>query len=259
MTMHLASWTRITTSASTGVFSRVLPVASRSYATVRTSNKRKKTKTLKQLRAEADALPIPEATKILRALDAGYPDKQFEVHVKCATDKHNPSVRGSIVLPRNIKQEATILVFAEGKAAEDAKSAGAAIVGGPDLVTSVQAGEHKFDKCLCTPAMLPAVAKIARYLGPKGLMPSVKKGTVTDDIATVVQASKSSFDYRSDRQGIIHTGIGRLHFSDEEIEANVKTLLQNIREHAPTGKKAFIEQVHISSTRGPGLLLKDIE
>ncbi|RKP07747.1 ribosomal protein L1-like protein [Thamnocephalis sphaerospora] len=185
-------------------------------------------------------------------------EHQLELHVKCATDKHAPIVRGSIVLPKGLKQEATILVFAEGKAAEDAKQAGAAIVGGAELVPRVQEGEFKFDKCLCTPAMLPAVAKIARYLGPKGLMPSVKKGTATDDIAAAVQASKSSFEYKSDRQGVVHTGIARLGFTNGEVEANIVTLLDSLKQNGAAGKKSFVQQVHISSTRGPGLLLKEL-
>ncbi|KAI9591854.1 ribosomal protein L1-like protein [Syncephalis fuscata] len=245
--MNFTSRTRtVVHTATSGLFARVATPTLRSYATAT----KKKAKTLKQIKAEADAVQVPKAAQILRALGTGYPEHQVELHIKCATDKHNPMVRGNVVLPKGIKQEATILVFAEGKAAEDARNAGAAIV-------VVQAGEFKFDKCLCTVAMLPAVAKIARYLGPKGLMPSVKKGTATDDITSVVMASKSSFDYRSDKHGVIHTGIGRLNFSDQEIEANIKELLRDIKQNAPAGKKAFIEQIHISSTRGPGLLLKD--
>jgi large subunit ribosomal protein L1 len=136
----------------------------------------KVTKKIKVLKKPRESVTLPEALRILRAWDVGNPQHQVEVHIKCAVEKSSPVVRGSIVLPKSIKQEATILVFAEGKAAEDAKQAGAHIVGGTELIPRVEAGEFKFDKCLCTPALLPAVAKIARYLGPKNLMPSVKRG-----------------------------------------------------------------------------------
>jgi large subunit ribosomal protein L1 len=138
----------------------------RNYAT-----KRKTT-----LRENPDAIDLKQAVNILKAFEVGSPSHQIEAHVQCKIEKSTPLIRGSIVLPKSIKQEATILVFATGKKAEEAKAAGAHFVGGEEMIEKVQSGELKFDKCIATPQMFPSVTKIARILGPKGLMPTVKKG-----------------------------------------------------------------------------------
>jgi large subunit ribosomal protein L1 len=132
----------------------------------------------KTVKENPNALDLHEAIRILKAVEVGRPQHQFEMHVQCKIEKSTPPIRGSISLPRGVKQEASILVFAEGKKAEEARSAGAAYVGGQELIEQVKNGDIKFDKCLATPDMLPAVAKIARVLGPKGLMPTLKKGKV---------------------------------------------------------------------------------
>lgn len=130
----------------------------------------------KTVKENPNALDLHEAIRILKAVEVGRPQHQIEMHVQCKIEKSTPPIRGSISLPRGVKQEAAILVFAEGKKAEEARSAGAAYVGGQELIEQVKNGDIKFDKCLATPDMLPAVAKIARVLGPKGLMPTLKKG-----------------------------------------------------------------------------------
>lgn len=125
-----------------------------------------------------DAVDVQEAVRILQALEVGHPSHQIEAHVQCKVEKSTPLIRGSVVLPRSIRQEAIVLVFATGEQAEEARAAGAHFVGGQELINKVQNGEIKFDKCISTPAMFPAVTKIARILGPKGLMPTVKKGNL---------------------------------------------------------------------------------
>ena len=137
------------------------------------------TKKKSALRHNPDAVELSEAVNILKAFEVGNPGHQIEAHVQCKIEKSTPLIRGSIVLPKSIKQEATILVFATGKKADEAKAAGAHFVGGEELIEKVQAGELKFDKCIATPQMFPLVTKIARILGPKGLMPTVKKGNVS--------------------------------------------------------------------------------
>jgi large subunit ribosomal protein L1 len=158
-------------------------------------------------RDNPDAIDLTQAVNILKAFEVGNPSHQIEAHVQCKIEKSTPLIRGSLVLPKSIKQEATILVFATGKKAEEAKAAGAHFVGGEELIERVQAGELKFDKCIATPQMFPQVTKIARILGPKGLMPTVKKGTVTDDISNTIRTSKSSFDFKADKHGVLHTGM----------------------------------------------------
>lgn len=143
---------------------------SRSYV----SKKKKKA----AAREDPDALDMQEAVRVLKAFEVGEPSHQIEAHIQCKIEKSTPIIRGSLVLPRSIKQEATILVFATGKHADEARAAGAHYVGGQELIEQVQNGEIKFDKCISTPAMFPAVTKIARVLGPKGLMPTVKKGKI---------------------------------------------------------------------------------
>ncbi|KAF7722338.1 hypothetical protein EC973_003428 [Apophysomyces ossiformis] len=203
-----------------------------------------------------DALDIHEAVRVLKAFEVGNPAHQIEAHVQCKIEKSTPLIRGTIVLPKSIKQEATIAVFATGKQAEEARAAGAHFVGGEDLIEKIQNNEIKFDKCISTPAMFPAVTKIARILGPKGLMPTVKKGTVTDDVANIVRTSKSSFDFKADKKGVLHTGIGKVDFESSDIEANLKAILEELRVFGKANNlKAIIQNVVLSSTRGPGIVI----
>ncbi|KAI8377931.1 ribosomal protein L1-like protein [Radiomyces spectabilis] len=224
-----------------------------------------------------DALDVKQAVRVLQALEVGHPTHQIEAHIQCKIEKSTPLIRGSIVLPKNIKQEATILVFATGKHAEEARNAGAHYVGGEELIEQVQKGELKFDKCISTPAMFPAVTKIARILGPKGLMPTVKKGTVTEDLANVVKMSKGSFDFKADKQGVLHTGkcvfdggdkkfgsdqkllnlgIAKMTFDSADVEANLKAILEELRVFGKANNlKSIIQNVVLSSTRGPGIVI----
>ncbi|KAI8081989.1 ribosomal protein L1-like protein [Gilbertella persicaria] len=214
------------------------------------------TKKKLSLRYNPDAVELEQAVSILKAFEVGNPNHQIEAHVQCKIEKSTPLIRGSLVLPKSIKQEATILVFATGKKAEEAKAAGAHFVGGEELIEKVQAGELKFDKCIATPQMFPSVTKIARILGPKGLMPTVKKGTVTDDISNTVRTSKSSFDFKADKHGVLHTGIGKVKFESNDIEANLKAILEELRVFGKANNlKAFVQNVVLSSTRGPGIVI----
>ncbi|KAI7904873.1 ribosomal protein L1-like protein [Cokeromyces recurvatus] len=211
-----------------------------------------------KVKENPDAVKLSDAVNILKAIEVGNPSHQIEAHIQCKIEKSTPLIRGSLVLPKSIKQEATILVFATGKKAEEAKAAGAQYVGGDEMIEKVQAGELKFDKCIATPQMFPSVTKIARILGPKGLMPTVKKGTVTDDILGTVRKSKSSFDFKADKQGVLHTGIGRINFENNEIEANLKAILEELRVFGKANNlKAIIQNVVLSSTRGPGIVVSN--
>ncbi|KAJ2961950.1 hypothetical protein NQZ79_g2830 [Umbelopsis isabellina] len=212
----------------------------------------------KVVKVNPNALELHEAIRVIKAAEVGRPQHQFEMHVQCKIEKSTPPIRGSIILPRNVKQEATILVFAEGKKAEEARAAGATYVGGQELIEQVKNGDLKFEKCISTPDMLPAVAKIARILGPKGLMPTLKKGeeicTVTEDILATVQKSKGSFDFKGDKNGVLHTGFARVSFTPEEIEANLKAILEEVKAFGKAHSlKGVIRNVVLSSTRGPGI------
>ncbi|KAG2237814.1 hypothetical protein INT48_002115 [Thamnidium elegans] len=204
------------------MFSRT---SARCFTQVRTYATKKKS----SVRHNPDAVELSQAVQILKAFEVGNPSHQIEAHVQCKIEKSTPLIRGSLVLPKSIKQEATILVFATGKKADEARAAGAHFVGGEELIEQVQAGELKFDKCIATPQMFPKVTKIARILGPKGLMPTVKKGTVTDDITNTVITSKGAFDFKGDKFGVLHTGIGKVNFESNDIEANLKAILEELK------------------------------
>ncbi|KAJ1730429.1 hypothetical protein LPJ61_003015 [Coemansia biformis] len=150
-----------------------------------------------------------------------------------------------------------VLVFAKGEKAKEAEAAGADYVGGEELVNKVREGEIKFDKCLATPDMLPKVASIARILGPKGLMPTVNKGTVTEDIAETIKFSKNSHDFRADKANIVHTGVAKIGFTEAEITDNIKIVMDSIRANAKGSKAKFVTRTYLSSTRGPGVQLAD--
>ena len=149
------------------------------------------------------------------------------------------------------------MVFAEGKLAEEARASGAQIVGGAELVKEVEEGKHKFDKCISTPGMYPSVTKLARILGPKGLMPTTKKGTVTDDITGVIKAQTAAFDVRGDKNGVVHTIIGKVNWDQQDIEGNYKIIMDQMKVLAQERfvKKDWIKNIYISSTQGPGIPL----
>ncbi|KAJ2670161.1 hypothetical protein IWW42_004119 [Coemansia sp. RSA 1085] len=204
-----------------------------------------------------NSVPLERAIEILKAYDVGQPKQTVELHVQCEPEKGQPPIRGSCILPRAYRQRVRVLVFAEGEQAKEARAAGADIVGGAELVEKVRDDKVKFDKCLSTPGMLPKVARIARLLGPKGLMPTVNKGTVSENIAEIVKYAKNAQDFRADKKNIVHTGVAKVGFETAEIIDNIRTIMNSIRANAKGSKKKFIARVDISSTRGPGIQVHD--
>ncbi|KAJ2858907.1 hypothetical protein GGH94_006382 [Coemansia aciculifera] len=205
-----------------------------------------------------NSVPLEKAISILKAFEVGQPKQTVELHVHCSPEKGQAPIRGSCILPRAYKSGTRVLVFAEGEKAKEALAAGADIVGGEDLVNKVRDGEVRFDKCLSTPDMLPKVAKIARMLGPKGLMPTVNKGTVSSDVAELVKFAKNAQDFHADKAGIVHTGVAKVGFSEEEIRANIGVVMESIRTHARENRGRFVGRVYLSSTRGPGIQIADL-
>ncbi|KAJ2571502.1 hypothetical protein GGF44_000197 [Coemansia sp. RSA 1694] len=206
-----------------------------------------------------NSVPLERAISILKAFEVGQQSKQtVELHVHCSPEKGQAPIRGSCILPRAYKSGTRVLVFAEGEKAKEALAAGADIVGGEELVNKVRDGEVRFDKCLSTPDMLPKVAKIARMLGPKGLMPTVNKGTVSSDVAELVKFAKNAQDFHADKAGIVHTGVAKVGFSSDEIVANIAVVMESIRTHARENRGRFVGRVYLSSTRGPGIQIADL-
>ncbi|MEA2098323.1 MAG: 50S ribosomal protein L1 [Patescibacteria group bacterium] len=185
-------------------------------------------------------------------------DESVEIHIRTNINSKQADqlIRGSVVLPSGIGKEKKIVVFAEGEKAEEAKEAGADIVGGEELVAKIkQAKQADFDVSVATPDMMRKLAVIAKILGPKGLMPSPKTDTVTLDIKTTVeQLKKGKLNFKNDDSGNIHQLVGKISFGDDKLRENIKSFVQAIREARPSGAKGeFIKTVTIVSTMGVGI------
>jgi len=165
------------------------------------------------------------------------------------------NVRGVINLPSGIGKDLRVAVFAKGDKAKEAEESGADIVGSEDLAEKISSGDINFERCIATPDMMPLVGRLGKVLGPKGLMPNPKIGTVTNDIADAVKAAKAgSVEYRNDKAGIIHAGVGKVSFSKEDLNANIIEFVKAVKKDKPNAAKGvFIKKVSLSSTMGAGL------
>jgi large subunit ribosomal protein L1 len=187
-------------------------------------------------------------------------DETIEISMNLGIDpKHSDqNVRGVVLLPSGTGKNLRVAVFAKGPKAEQAKAAGADLVGADDLAEQVNAGKIEFDRCIATPDMMGVVGKLGKVLGPRGLMPNPKLGTVTNDVTEAVKAAKGGqVEFRAEKAGLIHAGIGKASFSKEAIVANVKAFVGAVSKAKPSGSKGtFIKKVCISSTMGPGVKLE---
>lgn len=186
-------------------------------------------------------------------------DETIEVAINLGVDPRHADqmVRGVCNLPNGSGRTVRVGVFARGPKADEAKAAGADVVGAEDLLEIVQGGKIEFDRCIATPDLMPLVGRLGKVLGPRGLMPNPKLGTVTQDVAAAVKAAKAgSIEFRAEKAGIVHAGVGKASFSEEAIVANVKALVNAINRAKPSGAKGtFIKKVSLSSTMGPGIKL----
>ena len=200
---------------------------------------------------------IDEASKILKASSKVKFDETVEVAINLGVDPRHADqmVRGVIGLPNGTGKTVRVAVFARGDNAEKAKAAGAELVGAEDLMEAIQKGEMNFDRCIATPDMMSVVGRLGKVLGPRGLMPNPKLGTVTQDVAAAVKAAKGGqIEYRVEKNGIIHVGVGKISFSEQEIAENVKTLVNAVVRAKPGGVKGtYFKAMSMSSTMGPGL------
>ncbi|CCG84659.1 protein of unknown function [Taphrina deformans PYCC 5710] len=204
-------------------------------------------------------MTITEATRYLRASEAGYSTKSLHLAIRLKCDKQSVPLRGSIALPRQLPTKTKIAVFARGQDAIAAKEAGAYVVGAEDLVKRITDGVIDFNKCLATPECVPLIAKLARTLGPKGLMPNVKRGTVTKNVAAAILAADRNLDFRQRSGDVVRMPVAHTTFTDEEIEKNIKAVLKKVTDMGSRedGKKGVssIDQIVFSSTHGPGIPL----
>jgi large subunit ribosomal protein L1 len=200
-----------------------------------------------------------EGLRLLKSLEGAKFDETVEVHFRLGVDVRHADqiVRGTTVLPHGTGKEVRVAVFAEGDKAREAQEAGADVVGTDDLAKQVQDGVFDFDIAIATPDQMGTVGKLGRILGPRGLMPNPKSGTVTFDVAKAVRDAKGGkVEYRTDRSGIVHLSIGRKSFTEEQLLENYATVLDEIVRAKPAAAKGkYVRSVHIATTMGPGIEL----
>nr|AAG09267.1 L1 [EDTA-degrading bacterium BNC1] len=201
--------------------------------------------------------PLDEAVKVIKERATAKFDETIEVAMNLGVDPRHADqmVRGVVNLPNGTGRSVRVAVFAKGDKADEAKAAGADIVGAEDLVETVQKGEINFDRCIATPDMMPLVGRLGKVLGPRGLMPNPKVGTVTTDVAAAVKASKGgAVQFRVEKAGIVHAGVGKVSFDENAIAENVRAFADAVIKAKPSGAKGnYLKRVSITSTMGPGL------
>lgn len=205
------------------------------------------------------AYPIPEAVKLIKGRAKAKFDETVEIAMNLGVDpKHaDQMVRGVVNLPNGTGRTLKVAVFARGAKADEAKAAGADVVGAEDLVETVSKGEINFDRCIATPDMMGLVGRLGKVLGPRGLMPNPRVGTVTMDVAGAVKGAKGgAVEFRVEKAGIVHAGVGKASFTEQALEENIRAFLDAVVKAKPQGAKGhYIKKVSLSSTMGPGLKL----
>ncbi len=203
---------------------------------------------------------VDDAVKMIKERATAKFDETIEISMNLGIDPRHAdqNVRGVVALPNGTGKTLRVAVFAKGPKAEAAKAAGADLVGAEDLAEKIQAGEMNFDRCIATPDMMVLVGKLGKVLGPRGLMPNPKLGTVTNDVAEAVKAAKGGqVEFRAEKAGIVHAGVGKASFSQDALIENVKAFVGAISRAKPAGAKGtYIKKVSLSSTMGPGLKLE---
>lgn len=201
--------------------------------------------------------PITEAVKMVKARAKSKFDETVEIAMNLGVDPTHADqmVRGVVNLPNGSGRTLRVGVFARGAKAEEAKAAGADVVGAEDLVEKVNNGQIDFDRCIATPDMMPLVGRLGKVLGPRGMMPNPKVGTVTMDVVGAIKGAKGgSVEFRVEKAGIVQAGIGKASFSEEKLVENIRAFADAVNKAKPSGAKGhFVQRVAISSTMGPGV------
>jgi large subunit ribosomal protein L1 len=203
------------------------------------------------------AYPLDEAVKLVKDRAKAKFDETIEIAMNLGVDpRHSDQmVRGICNLPNGSGRGARVAVFAKGAKADEAKVAGADVVGAEDLVEKVQAGQIDFDRCIATPDMMPLVGRLGKVLGPRGLMPNPKVGTVTNDLGAAIKAQKGgAVEFRVEKAGIVQAGVGKASFTAEQLAQNIRAFADAVAKSKPQGVKGtFIKRISVSSTMGPGV------
>lgn len=200
---------------------------------------------------------LADAVSMIKERATAKFDETVEVSMNLGVDpRHSDQmVRGVVTLPNGTGRDVRVAVFAKDDKADEAKAAGADIVGAEDLMEKVQGGEINFDRCIATPDMMPLVGRLGKVLGPRNLMPNPKTGTVTMDVKAAVEAAKGgAVSFRAEKAGIVHAGVGKASFDASKLEENIRAFADAVNKAKPSGAKGtYLKRVAISSTMGPGV------
>ncbi len=220
-------------------------------------------RTGKRLRAAQTAfagktlLPLYQAVALVKANASAKFDETVEVAMNLGVDPRHADqmVRGVVTLPNGTGKTVRVAVFARGAKADEARAAGADIVGAEDLMETIQGGKIEFDRCIATPDLMPLVGRLGKILGPRNLMPNPKVGTVTMDVKSAIEAAKGGeVQFKVEKAGIIHAGVGKVSFDADKLAQNVRAFVEAVSRAKPSGAKGtYLKKVSISSTMGPGV------
>ncbi|WP_334063879.1 50S ribosomal protein L1 [Limimaricola cinnabarinus] len=217
----------------------------------------KRTRAAREAFAGKENVQLSEAVSLIKSNASAKFDETVEIAMNLGVDPRHADqmVRGSVTLPNGTGKTVRVAVFARGEKAEEAKKAGADIVGAEDLMETVQSGKIEFDRCIATPDMMPIVGRLGKILGPRNLMPNPKIGTVTMDVTEAVNAAKGGqVQFRVEKAGVIHAGIGKASFDEAKLEENIRAFVDAVSKAKPAGAKGtYLKKVALSSTMGPGV------
>jgi large subunit ribosomal protein L1 len=216
----------------------------------------KRIRAARQARPET-ALPLEQAVEFVRKNATAKFDETIELSLNLGVDPRHADqmVRGSVTLPNGTGKTVRVGVFARGPKADEAKAAGADVVGAEDLMEIVQGGTIDFDRCIATPDLMPVVGRLGKILGPRGLMPNPKIGTVTMDVKAAVEAAKGGqVTFRVEKAGIIHAGVGKASFESDKLVENIRSIVEAVSRAKPAGAKGtYLKKISLSSSMGPGV------
>jgi large subunit ribosomal protein L1 len=217
----------------------------------------KRTRSAREAFAGKENLSVAEAVALIKSNANAKFDETLEIAMNLGVDPRHADqmVRGVVGLPNGTGKTVRVAVFARGPKADEAKAAGADIVGAEDLMETIQGGTIDFDRCIATPDMMPIVGRLGKVLGPRNLMPNPKVGTVTMDVKEAVEAAKGGqVQFKAEKAGVIHAGIGKISFDDAKLVENVKAFVDAVAKAKPTGAKGtYMKKIALSSTMGPGV------
>lgn len=217
----------------------------------------KRTQAAREVFGTATNLSVEDAVNLIKKAASAKFDETVEVAMNLGVDPRHADqmVRGVVQLPNGTGKTVRVAVFARGAKADEARAAGADIVGAEDLMETIQSGKIEFDRCIATPDLMPLVGRLGKILGPRNLMPNPKVGTVTMDVKTAVEAAKGGeVQFKVEKAGVIHAGVGKVSFDADKLAQNIRAFVDAVSRAKPAGAKgAYLKKVSVSSTMGPGV------